>query len=620
MPAVLTRNDAADTLELDLSGARGGEFQDALMKVKEIPGRRFDFDTKIWSIPLDPETAHRAVATIRPQVSAEILDWIRDSRTTAADDITTPLPKDADLLLKWADRRLSWQPEFVNDEPFTGLKDYQRAAVDLIVKKSRAILADDMGLGKTIQAIATVEEYVLRHAESGDGTALEGPKLVIAPASVKGGWKRELLRWLGADTEVVVINATTAKARRKQLEEGIANDAWIITNWEQIIIEKVSKPTARGGKRTVKQMKESLYEKTEWLAVIADELHRAKNRKALRTEGLWRVRSKHIMLGLTGTPVQNSPDELWALLRWLWPEQYNSNGKPGTTPYWTFYKQYVDAWEDPYGRAVIVGVKNPDALRFEIRERVIRRTTKQVRGDKIPGRQRIYLPMELNKKAQKGLYKDVEEQMWVEIKQAAEAGDASAQQIVANPMLLIKNGASRVLRAQQVIESPALLGGPDDSCVLDEFVERVMDSRPFQWTCFTKFVGTTALVEDRLAKLRVGVYTGETSSDERTELEDRFQMGDIDVMVGTIAAMKEGITLTASHLMYFCTRDWVPDVNEQCEARSADRLGQQHKTMIYIPQAIGTVATSHVDPTNRKKEGIVRSVIQKDHIEEGISS
>jgi SNF2 family DNA or RNA helicase len=618
VPAVLRRNDKAETLELDLSGARGSEFQDALFKIKEIPGRRYDGARKIWSIPLDPEVAHRAVATIRPKVDQEILDWIRDARTQEADSITTPLPDDAKLELAWANKRMPWQPEFVNDEPFTGLKDYQRAAVDLMVKKRRAILGDDMGLGKTIQAIATVQEYLLRQAAYGDGTELQGPKLIICPASVKGGWLREIKRWLGPEEEVMVITGTTKSARHNQLVEGIKADAWIITNWEQIVIEKVTKQTRSGAKRTVKQLKEPLYEKTPWLAVIADEVHRAKNRKALRTEGLWRVRSEHLMLGLTGTPVQNSPDELWAILRWLWPEQYNSNGVPGTTPYWTFYHTYVDAWEDPYGRDVIVGVKNPDALRFELRERIIRRTTRQVRGDYMPGRQRIYLPMDLNKDQRK-LYDEVETQMWVEIQAAAAAGDKGAQEILQNPQLLIKNGAARTVRLQQVIESPALLGAADSSAVLDTFCEMVLDSRPFSWITFTKFKATPELIQDRLSKLRVGVYTGDTSPEERTELEDRFQMGDLDVMAGTMDAMREGITLTASHLEFFCTRGWVPDMNEQCEARAADRIGQQHKTMIYIAQPNRTVATSHVDPTNRKKEGIVRTIVAKDHIEEGVS-
>jgi SNF2 family DNA or RNA helicase len=67
--------------------------------------------------------------------------------------------------------------------------------------------------------------------------------------------------------------------------------------------------------------------------------------------------------------------------------------------------------------------------------------------------------------------------------------------------------------------------------------------------------------------------------------------------------------------MYFMSRSFVPDENEQCEARE-DRIGQQSTVMVYIPQAVNTVATSKVQPINRLKEGIVRTVLPKDEIKE----
>jgi SNF2 family DNA or RNA helicase len=59
----------------------------------------------------------------------------------------------------------------------------------------------------------------------------------------------------------------------------------------------------------------------------------------------------------------------------------------------------------------------------------------------------------------------------------------------------------------------------------------------------------------------------------------------------------------------------VPAENEQGEGRE-DRIGQQNKVMVYIPEAVDTVATSKVRPKLRLKERIVESVIEKDHIEE----
>jgi SNF2 family DNA or RNA helicase len=140
----------------------------------------------------------------------------------------------------------------------------------------------------------------------------------------------------------------------------------------------------------------------------------------------------------------------------------------------------------------------------------------------------------------------------------------------------------------------------------------------------TKFKESANILADRLRnpppgsgrpKLEVGVYTGDTHPDDRTKMEDEFQAGNIDVIVGTLAALKEGITLTAAHHMYCLTRDFVPSVNEQFESR-CDRLGQQHQVMVYIPQAENTVSPQKVEPLLRLKERIVGAVLPKIDIEE----
>jgi SNF2 family DNA or RNA helicase len=112
------------------------------------------------------------------------------------------------------------------------------------------------------------------------------------------------------------------------------------------------------------------------------------------------------------------------------------------------------------------------------------------------------------------------------------------------------------------------------------------------------------------------VYTGEQSTIERTRMEDKFQAGELDAIVGTIGALKEGITLTRANRGYFLSRDWVPAGNEQPEARYANRTGQSRKSTTFIPLAVDTVATSKVEPTNRLKEKIVKAVHSKDAIEE----
>lgn len=650
MPPTLTRKD--DRLILDLSTTTGrSDFNDALTKVREIPGKQFDWDTKLWSFPDEPMVADRILRTIQPQAEEELLEWIRQSRTRQADEVTTPLPDDANVLVPWGNTRMPWQPEKINDEPFAGLFDYQRSAVAHMARVQRAILADDMGLGKTIEAISTVEEWRRRNPHA-DGTLPDGPKLIVCPKSVKGGWNRELNRFLEPGTfGVQIVDAPTAERRHDQLVRAIVDDLWAIVNWEMLRVDQeIIKVQHRGGstsKKKVVVMKEPLFQVPwaahlgigyddldyraverlksmeskidggKWLAILADEIHRAKNRKAKQTKGLHRT-SAALMLGLTGTPVMNSPDELWSLLHWLWPHEYTSHER--------FFNHYVDYYEENYGTrrgVVITGVKNPDALRFELRGRIVRRTTGSVKA--MPGHRRVYFDVELHP-AQKKAYKDAEKEMWLAIEKAIDEGDSTAAQLgraltkgdIA-AIHRIPNGGARTVRLRQIIENLALLGGPDVSASMDEFEDRFEGSRPEPWIVFCAFRESCEILATRLRKkfnAKVGVYTGEQSSIERTRMEDRFQAGELDAIVGTIGALKEGITLTRSNRGYFLSRDWVPANNEQPERRYADRVGQQRKSTTYIPLAIGTVATSKVEPTNRLKEKIVQAVLSKDKIEE----
>ena len=628
MPPTLVRTDD-DTLELSLSGCRGFEFEDAKEKVKEIPGRRFDFERKVWVVEATPFNADRILKTIRPKVDQEVINWIRESRATAEESLTTPLPDDvSDLLIPWSNQRLPHQPAVVNDEPYNGALPYQRSAIDALARWGRAILADDMGLGKTFEAISAVEEWRLRNPLP-DGTGLpEGPRLVVCPASVRGGWARELTRWL-EDPPLQIVDAATPAKRAAQIEAAIADDAWVIVNYEQLRVKKVKieKRRANGNisRRIEWQMKEPLFEETEWLAVIGDEIHRIKNKDALQTRGMWRVFGQ-TMFGLTGTPIMNSPDELWSILRWLWPHEYHDRGagfSPGAIPYWSFYMNYVDFWEDHYKRKVVTGVKNPDALRFALKGKLVRRTASLL---DLKGRKRFFIDVPLNKGQQK-LYDEAEKAMWLLVRKEAAEGDKTALEFIqkaeagatAGELFRIPNGAARFVRLQQIIENAALLGGDDDSANMDDFEERFMDSRPAQWVVFCKYKESCDLLADRLRRkygVEVGVYTGDVKPGDRTALEDAFQAGELDVMVGTIAAMYQGITLTAAHMMYFLSREVVPDINEQCEARE-DRLGQQELVRVYIPQAVNTVASDKVANINRVKEGIVRTVLPKDEIKEG---
>lgn len=622
MPAELTK--VGDALHLNLSGCRGSEFQDAKEKIKEIPGRRWNPESKMWTVPADPQAADRILKTIRPEADEELVNWIRASMTSHEESLTSPLPEDAQLQIPWGHLRCPWQPQWVNDEEFTGALPYQRAAIDRMAANARALLADDMGLGKTFEAISAVEEWVLRNPNK-YGTERTGPKLVICPSSVKGSWARELNRWLD-EPEVVMVDGKSPAKRAEQILDGVKRDAWIIVNWEQLRVTKAKVKTRNGGTKTVKTMKEPLFEQQEWLAVIADEAHRAKNKDSQQTQGLWRVKGA-VMIAATGTPIMNSPDELWSLLRWLWPSEYHERGLAvNAQAYWDFYADYVDYYEDHFKRKVVTGVRNPDALRFILKDKLIRRTA-DILG--LKGRKRITYPVPLNPGQQK-VYDEAETAMWLMVEKEVAEGNAAAIQFaraavegggLAN-LIRIPNGAARLVRLQQVIENAALLGGDDDSAAMDNFEQKFEDSGKAQWVVFCKYKESCELLAARLRKkfgAEVGIYNGDVKPVYRTDLEDAFQRGEIDVMVGTIDAMYQGITLTSGRRQFWLSRDFVPARNEQGEARN-DRLGQQELVLVYIPEAENTVAADKVAPINRLKESIVKTVLPQVKIKEGTSA
>lgn len=648
MPTTVTKVD--DLLEIQITG-RWSEIEEARDKVKGIPGRRWDGDRKLWLLPADPAVADRLLKTIRPEASEELMQWLRESMTHYEESLTSPLPDDAaNLQIPWAYSRMPHQPASVNDTQFTGAEPWQRAAIDLMAREGRALLCDDMGLGKTFEAISAVEEWSLRN-----GLA-DGPRLVTAPNSVLGGWVRELTRWLD-EPPIQLVDAKKPEDRHKQIMQGIKDDAWIIVNWEQLRTKMLEHQTRNGGRIKMSVMKEPLFQYPQaveeygdvsldewdvpmwrkaqrdfgktpgWLAAVADEIHRAKNKDSQQTRGLHRVQAQ-VMYGLTGTPIMNSPDELWALLAWLWPDEYHKDGAthaPGAVAYWPFYMQYVDFWEDHRGRKVVTGVKNPDALRFAIKDKVIRRTS-AILG--LKGRKRIYYDVPLTTKQQK-LYDEAEKAMWLAVEQEVVEGNKAAIEFArkaaeggsAVDLMKIPNGAARFVRLQQIIENAALLGGPDESGVMDDFEQKYEDSGQQQWVVWCKYKASCEILAERLRKKfgleadEVAIYNGDVPAHQRTEIEDAYQRGEVKVVIGTIAAMYQGITLTAGHMQHWLSREVVPAVNEQGEARQ-DRMGQQELVLVYIPQAPDTVATDRVHVINRLKESIVKAVVPQDTIEE----
>jgi SNF2 family DNA or RNA helicase len=102
---------------------------------------------------------------------------------------------------------------------------------------------------------------------------------------------------------------------------------------------------------------------------------------------------------------------------------------------------------------------------------------------------------------------------------------------------------------------------------------------------------------------------------DRANIVDSFQAGEIDVLVATTIAAKEGITLTRADTTLFIEREWVPAWEEQAEDR-VYRIGQESNAVqaVYL-SAMGTV-DEHFDEVVEQKRAVVKAVLDGGTVDE----
>jgi DNA helicase INO80 len=198
------------------------------------------------------------------------------------------------------------QPRLLNCQ----LKEYQLKGLNWLVnlyeQGINGILADEMGLGKTVQSIS-VMAYL---AEKYD---IWGPFLVVAPASTLHNWQQEITRFV---PEFKVLPYWGSASDRKVLRKfwdrkhtTYKKDApfhVMITSY-QLVVSDVA-----------------YFQKMRWQYMILDEAQAIKSSQSSRWKCLLGFHCRNRLL-LTGTPIQNNMQELWALLHFIMPSLFDSH-------------------------------------------------------------------------------------------------------------------------------------------------------------------------------------------------------------------------------------------------------------------------------------------------------
>ena len=148
--------------------------------------------------------------------------------------------------------------------------------------------ADDMGLGKTLQTIA----HVMTEKAAG---RLEQPALVVAPTSLVGNWRRELTKF-APSLRVLVLHGP----RRRERFDRIADVDVVITTYPLVL-------------RDIE-----VFARHRFYLQILDEAHTVKNVRSQIHQAVKAIDAE-LRLCITGTPLENNLDELWALFDFLMP-------------------------------------------------------------------------------------------------------------------------------------------------------------------------------------------------------------------------------------------------------------------------------------------------------------
>uniref|UniRef100_A0A4X2L953 Uncharacterized protein n=1 Tax=Vombatus ursinus TaxID=29139 RepID=A0A4X2L953_VOMUR len=445
------------------------------------------------------------------------------------------------------------------------LREYQLEGVNWLLfnwyNTRNCILADEMGLGKTIQSITFLYEIYLK--------GIHGPFLVIAPLSTIPNWEREFRTW--TELNVVVYHGSQASRRTIQLYEMYFKDPQgrvikgsykfhaIITTFEMILTDC---PELRN---------------IPWRCVVIDEAHRLKNRNCKLLEGLKMMDLEHKVL-LTGTPLQNTVEELFSLLHFLEPTRF-----PSET---TFMQEFGDLKTE----------EQVQKLQAILKPMMLRRLKEDVEKNLAPKEETI-IEVELTN-IQKKYYRAILEKNFTFLSKGG--GQAN-----------VPNLLNTMMELRKCCNHPYLINGAEEK-ILEEFKEtHNADSPDFQLQAMIQAAGKLVLIDKLLPKLKAGGHRvlifsqmvrcldiledyliqrrypyeridGRVRGNLRQAAIDRFSRPDSDRFVFLLCTRAGGlgINLTAADTCIIFDSDWNPQNDLQAQAR-CHRIGQSKSVKIY---------------------------------------
>ena len=485
--------------------------------IKALPQRVYNADKKEWEAPLP---ALKTVVDTLPMFDFDITGpYINLTEETPVAEIP------ANFKFK--------------TKPFK----HQIEGFEYGLANNRWLLGDEQGLGKTKQVI---DIAVAKKLQKGYKHCL----IICGVNGLKWNWVNEV--HTHSDEDAWILGQ---RFKGRKISIGSTNDKFydlkhvdsispyfLITNVETMRNEDC-----------VKEIQKLCKNGTIGIVAI-DEIHKCKNPASQQGKGILKIQPE-CRIAMTGTPLMNTPFDLYIVLKWLGYEGHSFSA---------FKNHY--AMYGGFGGYEVVGYRYLDELQKQLDKIMLRRLKKDVLD--LPEKTHIDEYVEMTPK-QTQIYREVTADIKMNIDQ----------------IKMQNNPLAELIRMRQATGYTGILSSTiKESAKLDrmeELVEEAVENGK-KVVIFSNWTQMTLPIYNRLAGKYHGTYvTGEVDSDQRQAHVKQFQEDDnCKFIVGTIGAMGTGLTLTAGTVEIFMDEPWNRANKEQAEDR-CHRVGTKENVTIY---------------------------------------